>query len=88
MNQRDKEPEPYDATKDVAPEWWGEDTQITFNNDLVCKSHRDHVNKEHPWILWLGDFSGGALNFDDGAKVEGKGVWCKKRTHPLLERSS
>ena len=27
----------------------------------MCKRHRDHGNKEHSWILWLGDFAGGAL---------------------------
>ena len=81
LNNRDKEPELYDAIRDVAPEWWGDDTQITLNKDLVCKRHRDHANKEHSWILWLGDFTGGALNFDDGAKIEGKGVWHKINGH-------
>ena len=37
LNKREKEPELYDAIKDIAPEWWGEDTQITLNKDLVCK---------------------------------------------------
>ncbi len=72
MNKREKEPELYDAIKEVAPEWWGDDIQITLNKDLVCKRHRDHANKEHSWIMWFGDLAGGALNFDDGAKVEGK----------------
>ena len=81
LNSREKEPELYDAIKDVAPQWWGDDTQITLNKDLVCKRHRDHANKEHSWILWLGDFTGGALNFDDGAKIEGKGVWHKINGH-------
>ena len=81
LNNRDKEPELYDAIKDVSPEWWGDGMQITLNKDLVCTRHRDHANKEHSWILWLGDFTGGALNFDDGAKVEGKGVWHKINGH-------
>ena len=81
LNKRDKEPELYAAIKEVAPEWWGDDTQITLNKDLVCKRHRDHSNKEHSYILWLGDFAGGALNFDDGTKVEGKGVWRKINGH-------
>jgi hypothetical protein len=41
------------------------------------KRHRDHGNKEHCWILSLGDFTGGALNFDDGTKVEGEREWHK-----------
>ena len=81
LNKRDKEPELYDAIQEIAPEWWGDDTQITLNKDLVCKRHRDHANKEHSWILWLGDFTGGALNFDDGTKIEGKGVWHKINGH-------
>ena len=59
----------------------GDDAQITLNKDLACKRHKDHGNKEHSYILWLGDFTGGALNFDDGTKVEGKGVWHKISGH-------
>ena len=81
LNVRDKEPELYDAIQAVAPEWWGDDTQCTLNKDLVCKRHRDHANKEHSWILWLGDFTGGALHFDDGSTIEGKGVWHKINGH-------
>ena len=51
LNKREKEPELYDAMKEIAPEWWGDDTQITLNKDLMCKRHRDHGNKEHSWIL-------------------------------------
>ena len=29
LNNRDKEPELYDAIRDVAPEWWGDDMQET-----------------------------------------------------------
>ena len=81
LNKREKEPELYEAIKEVAPEWWGEDTQITLNKDLVCKRHKDHGNKEQSYILWLGDFTGGALNFDDGTKIAGKGVWHKINGH-------
>ncbi len=34
LNKREKEPELYDAIKEVAPEWWGEDAQVTLNKDL------------------------------------------------------
>ena len=61
LNKRGREPELYDAIREAAPEWWGEDTQITLNADLVCKRHKDHGSKEHSYILWLGDFTGGAL---------------------------
>ena len=81
LRKREKEPELYDAIKAIAPEWWGDETQITLKKDLVCKRHKDHGNKEHSWILWLGDFTGGALIFDDGTRVEGKDVWHKIDGH-------
>ena len=81
LNKREEEPELYDAIEEVAPERWGDDAQITLNKDLVCKRHKDHGNKEHSYILGLGGFTGGALNFDDGAEVEGKGVWHKINGH-------
>ena len=81
LNKREKELELHDAIKEIAPEWWGEETQITLNKDLVCKRHRDSCNKEHSWILWLGNFAGGALLFDDGAKVEGAREWHKINGH-------
>ena len=59
----------------------GDDTQITLNKDSVCKRHRGHAKKEHSWILWLGDFTGGALLFDDGNKIEGKREWHKINGH-------
>ena len=31
--------------------------------------------------MWLGDFIGGALHFDDGSTIEGKGVWHKINGH-------
>ena len=81
LNHRAKEPELYDAIQAIAPEWWDDETQITLNKDVTCQRHRDHANKEHSWILWLGDFTGGALLFDDGTRVEGKGVWHKINGH-------
>ena len=77
MKNKEKEPELWDAIKKTAPEWFGNETQLTLNKDLCCKRHRDRGNKEHSWILWLGDFAGGTLNFDNGDKVEGKYEWHK-----------
>ena len=53
-----------------------EDVRITVNKDVVAQRHRDG-NAGHSWILCLGDFTGGELNFDDGARIEKKGVWHK-----------
>jgi hypothetical protein len=81
LNNREKEPELYDAIKNVAPEWWDDETQITLNKDLVCKRHRDHANKEHSWIMWLGHFCGGDLHFDDGKRIRGQREWHKINGH-------
>ncbi len=81
LNKRETEPELHDAIKEVAPEWWGEDTQITLNKELVCKRHKDNGNDGHSWILWFGDFVGRAQNFDDSAKVEGKREWHTINRH-------
>ena len=41
-----KEPELYDAIKEIAPEWWDDETRIILNKDLVAKRHKDG-NKGH-----------------------------------------
>jgi hypothetical protein len=75
--KKEKEPELHRAIREIAPEWWGEETRITLNKDVVCQRHRDG-NEGHSWLLWLGDYTqGGELNFDDGTVIAGKGVWHK-----------
>ncbi len=54
---------------------------MTLNKDLVCKRHKDRGYKEHTRILWLRDFAGGALSFDDGARVEGNREWHNINGH-------
>ena len=65
------------AIEAIAPEWWGDDeTRINLNRNVQCVRHKD-ANKEHSYILWLGDFTGGALLFDDGTRLEEKCKWHK-----------
>jgi hypothetical protein len=64
------------AIEAIAPEWWGDSTRICLNRNVTCARHRDG-NKEHSYILWLGDFTGGALVFDDGTRIEEKNKWHK-----------
>ena len=72
--KREKEPELYEAIRGIAPEWWGEETRITLNEDVVCQKHRDG-NEGHSWMLWLEDYTQeGELHFEDGSVIEGKGV--------------
>ena len=54
-----------DLIESIAPEWWGDDTKIITNRDVKRERHRDG-NDGLSWIIWLGDFIGGALVFDDG----------------------
>ncbi len=65
-----------DAIEAIAPEWWGADTRISINRNVQCTRHKDG-NTGHSYILWLGDFTGGALLFDDGARIEEKYKWHK-----------
>ena len=49
---------------------------MLLNKNVTCKRHRDG-NDGHSYILWLGDYTGGALLFDDGTKLDEKYVWHK-----------
>lgn len=62
------------AINDIAPEWFGDDTKVCLNRNVKCEKHKDG-NVGHSWILWLGDFTGGALCFDDGTRIEEKYKW-------------
>ena len=58
-----------EAIQEIAPEWW-ENTRVCLNRNVKCQKHVDG-NKNHSYILWLGNFTGGALVFDDGTRIEG-----------------
>ena len=62
------------AIREIAPEWWDDSTRLCLNRNAQCQRHKD-ANKEHSYILWLGDFTGGALVFDDGTRIEEKYKW-------------
>ena len=63
-----------DLIESIAPEWWGDDTKIIINKNVKCERHRDG-NDGLSWTIWLGDFTGGALVFDDGRRIEEKYTW-------------
>ena len=52
----------------------GRDTKIIINRNVKCERRRDG-NDRLSWIIWLGDFIGGALVFGDGRRVEEKNTW-------------
>ena len=62
--------------KAIAPEWWGDETHVLLNKNVKCKQHVDK-HDGHLCVLWLGDFSGGALLFEDGTKLDEKHKWHK-----------
>ena len=64
------------AIRAVAPAWH-EDTKVILNKDVTCKRHRDGANLGSSYILFLGDFEGGALVFDDGTRFEAKREWLE-----------
>ena len=66
---RRDEHEPREAIRFIAPEWWGEETQVIPNRNVQRKRHKDS-DKEHSWIIFLGGFTAGALCFADGTRIE------------------
>ena len=63
-----------EAIRLIAPEWWGDRTRLCLNRNVKCERHRDG-NKGTSYILFLGDFTGGVLLFDDGTRIEEKYKW-------------
>ena len=74
--RKDREKALREHIKTIAPEWWGDETQVFLNKDVQCKKHVD-TNDGHSYVLWLGDFSGGALLFEDGTRLDEKYKWHK-----------
>jgi hypothetical protein len=75
LNQK-KEPALTEAIKAIAPEWFGDETQIILNRNVQCKKHVDK-NNGYSYVCFFGDFEGGALCFEDGARFTDKYVWHK-----------
>ena len=48
-------------------------TQVTLNKNIVTAPHRDGANTRPSYLLFLGDFKGGALRWKGGS-------FSKKRT--------
>ena len=71
---RPSEHELRDAIQAIAPDWEYE-YDIVLNRNAQCQRHRDSGNVGRSWMLWLGDFEGGALCFEDGHRITLKEVW-------------
>ena len=66
-----------EAIQLTAPEWWGDETKFCLNRNVQCERHTDGGNRDHSYVLFLGDFTGGALLFEDGTRLEEKYKWHK-----------
>ena len=78
---RKDETELKSAIEFIAHEWFGDETQVILNRNVQCKRHVDKGNIGHYLIIFLGDFTGGALSFDDGTKLEEQYKWHKIDGH-------
>ena len=65
------------ALEQVAPEWWGDDTHITINKNVVCCPHVDKNSSEYSYIAFVGKFTGAALVFESGERYEELYKWYK-----------
>ena len=63
----------YEAALRTAPCQHYEFAQL--NRSVEMKRHTDGANFKGSLILLLGDFTGGALCFDDGRRITETGVW-------------
>ena len=66
-----------EAIQLIAPEWWDGETKFCLNRNVKCEKHKDSGNTGHSYVLFLGDFTGGALLFEDGTRLEEKYKWHK-----------
>ena len=63
----------YEAALRTAPSHDYKFAQL--NRSVEMKRHVDGINFKGSLVLLLGDFTGGALCFDDGRRKTEKGVW-------------
>ena len=50
-------------------------THLAVNHNVTCTPHRDGRNRGESRILFLGDFVGGDLHFEDGITFNETGRW-------------
>ena len=72
------------ALSQIAPEWWGDETQITINKNVVCQPHVDKNNAEYSYICFLGGYSGGDLVFETGERIDEPYRWHKINADKVL----
>ena len=63
----------FDTCKEQNPDF--EFTHLAVNHNVTCTPHRDGRNRGEPRILFLGDFEGGDLHFEDGTTFNETKRW-------------
>ena len=61
----------FDLVKTIFPNV----NEIVINKDVQTKPHRDKTNITESHIIFFGDFTGGALVFQDGTRFSEKETW-------------
>ena len=66
----------FDLILSLAPEDRPEgDWRITINKNIQCYPHKDRGNVGNSYILFLGDYTGGELCFEDGTVIAEQNTW-------------
>ena len=65
----------YDLILSLAPVRPSGDWRVTINKNIQCYPHKDKGNVGMSYILFVGDFTGGDLCFEDGKVVSEKNTW-------------
>ena len=63
----------FDACQEQNPNF--EFTHLAVNHNVTCTPHRDGRNRGESRILFLGDFKGGDLHFEDSITFNETGRW-------------
>ena len=65
----------YDMVITRAPTRPDGDWRITMNRNVQCYPHKDKGNIGKSYILFLGDYEGGELCFENGRIISERGKW-------------
>ena len=65
----------FDLILSLAPDRPDGDWRIAMNKNIQCYPHRDRGNVGTSYILFLGDYAGGDLCFEDGTLVSDRNRW-------------
>ena len=65
----------YELIMSLAPARPDGDWRVTINKNVQCYPHKDRGNVGTSYILFLGEFEGGELCFEDGTVIAEQNTW-------------